>query len=273
MNMFQQNWSDEKYLCVGLDPKLEDVKRAFPHESNLSEAIYYYCRTIINATKAFACSYKPNFGFFAGKGLAGIRALPYVTEHIRCEAPHVPIILDSKTGDIGRSNQEYAGMLDEFGVDALTVAPYLGIGTLEEFVRFQHKAVFVLCRTSNKEAGEFQDRRDSFRIDEPLYISVAKAVADLHTYRGNCGLVVGATYPKELQAVRAAAPEVPFLIPGIGAQGGDLASSVSSGARTIKKDGILVNVSSDLLRNGLDGVEAVAEEYHNKIKQALFARA
>ncbi len=271
MELLQAQWDDGKFLCVGLDPSLGQAVGIYPDYPH-DEALFLFNRGIVNATKHVACAYKPNFGFYAGHGPAGLRALSLTVDHIRLVAPAVPIILDAKVGDIGPTNTGYARMRDAFQADAITVHPYLGQESLLPLTSRADKGVFILCRTSNPGAREFQDLRVSPQ-GIPLFAAVAHAVAERWNELGNCGLVVGATYPDELSEIRRIAPELPLLIPGIGTQGGSLAEAVSRGTRGPKRDGILLNVSSGLLKDGLDAVGAMADYYHNCITEARTALA
>ncbi|MFC1968014.1 orotidine-5'-phosphate decarboxylase [Chloroflexota bacterium] len=208
-------------LCIGLDPDPDLMPR---------QAVLEFNKAIIDATADLVCAYKPNLAFYEAMGLEGLAALEKTVEHI---PDSIPVIGDAKRSDIGNTARAYAkAIFSTFGFDATTVNPYLGYDSVEPFLKYADKGVFILCRTSNRGALDFQalncwegEARDSFC---PLFELVAKKAREWDTY-GNVGLVVGATYPEELKRVRELCPQMPLLIPGLGAQGGDLASSVRYG--------------------------------------------
>jgi orotidine-5'-phosphate decarboxylase len=228
-----QAWSaSSSLLCVGLDPD--------PARLPTGVSTYEFCRDIVDATADLVCAFKPQIAYFASHGAEA--ALERVCEHIRHRAPQVPIILDAKRGDIGSTALHYAHeAFDRYGADAVTVNPYLGTDSVEPFL--QRGAVFVLCRTSNPGSGDFQSLMVG---DEPLYLHVARRVAMEWAEMGDCGLVVGATYPDELRQVRQAVGDLPLLIPGVGAQGGDIAATVEAGADSTGR-GMLINSSRAIL--------------------------
>lgn len=206
---------NQSLVCVGLDTD--------PARIPIPDALEFN-RQIIEATADLVCAYKPNLAFYEAMGLEGLRILE---KTVRLIPGHIVTIADAKRGDIGSTAQAYAkGIFDYLGFDALTLSPYLGRDSLEPFWDYKDKGAFILCRTSNPGSGDFQ----SLRVDggAPLYQEVARRVKEWNAY-GNLGLVVGATYPKELQQVRAMCSALPILIPGVGAQGGDLRSSVRNG--------------------------------------------
>lgn len=202
-------------LCVGLDPDPQMM-------ANLS--FLDFNKAIVDATADLVCAYKPNLAFYEALGIDGLELLQKTIEHI---PDHIPIIGDGKRGDIGNTAKAYArALFVTFNFDAATVSPYLGFDSVGPFIEYRDKGVFILCRTSNPGAADFQDLADA--QDTPLYETVARKARqwDVH---GNIGLVVGATCPQELKLVRKLCPDMPLLIPGIGAQGGDLASAVEFG--------------------------------------------
>jgi orotidine-5'-phosphate decarboxylase len=202
-------------LCVGLDPD----PGLMPEVSLLE-----FNKAIVDATVDLVCAYKPNLAFYEALGIDGLKVLKKTIEHI---PGHIPIIGDGKRGDIGNTAKAYAQALFEiFGFDAATVSPYLGFDSVEPFIEYKDKGVFILCRTSNPGAVDFQSLLDAQGI--PLYEAVARKAKKWNVH-GNIGLVVGATYPDELKAIRQICPDMPLLIPGIGVQGGDLASTVKHG--------------------------------------------
>jgi orotidine-5'-phosphate decarboxylase len=212
LNISRKNKS---LLCVGLDPDPELMPKANILEFN---------KAIIDATHDLVCAYKPNLAFYEALGMEGLTILEKTIKHIPTD---IPIIGDAKRGDIGNTAKAYAkALFSTFGFDAATVNPYLGFDSIEPFISYHDRGVFILCRTSNKGASDFQDLLCT--SGPPLYEVVAQKAKQWNAY-GNIGLVVGATYPEELKKVRSICPEMCLLIPGIGAQGGDLASAVNSG--------------------------------------------
>ena len=209
------NRRNKSLLCVGLDPDPELMPKVGLLEFN---------KAIIDNTADLVCAYKPNLAFYEALGVDGLRVLQKTIEHI---PDHVPIIGDGKRGDIGNTARAYAkALFVTFGFDAATVSPYLGFDSVEPFIGYKEKGVFILCRTSNPGAVDFQNLVDAQGI--PLYEAVARKAREWNAH-GNIGLVVGATYTDELKAIRRLCPEMPILIPGIGAQGGDLAATVKYG--------------------------------------------
>ena len=213
--------SHKSLLCVGLDPD--------PQRMPVSD-VFQFNRAIIDATSDLVCAYKPNFAFYEAQGLDGLTALKSTVDHIRKVAPDVVVIGDSKRGDIDSSMKAYyKAMFEAWNLDAMTVSPYLGKDSIDPLSAYEGKGIFVLCRTSNKSAGDFQDVKALFNGQErPLYQHVALKSSQWNC-AGNVGLVVGATYPKELELVRELCPDMPLLIPGVGAQGGSLEEVVRLG--------------------------------------------
>lgn len=210
-------------LCVGLDP---DVSKMPTNIAKSKEPLYDFLAPIIDATHDKVCCYKPNIAFYEAYGPRGIEQLIKVMEHIRGLEMDIPIILDAKRGDIGNTAKAYAHTLfDYFRADAVTVSPYMGGDTLQPFLDYVARGIIILCLTSNPGYGDFETLESG---GEPLFIHVAKKAAEWNS-RENIALVVGATHPEEAARVRAAAPEIPFLMPGIGAQGGDPAEIMKIG--------------------------------------------
>lgn len=211
-------------LCVGLDPepeRLPDELRGLPVE----RGIVQFCLAIIEATAPYASVFKPNLAFFEVLGPAGLVALQEV---LRAIPAHIPVIADAKRGDIGSTARNYAAaFFDTYGFDAITVNPYLGYDAVAPFLAYRDRGIILLCRTSNPSARDFQDLlvQEEDGQTHPLYEVVARRVQSWNE-AGNCALVVGATYPQEMQAVRALCPDLPILVPGIGTQGGDLEAIV-----------------------------------------------
>ena len=225
-------------LCVGLDP--DPTRMPLPLDG-VSGATETFCREIIDATADLVCAFKPQIAYFASQG--DEPALERICQYIRETYPHVTLILDAKRGDIGSTAKHYAEeAFGRYGAHAVTVNPYLGTDSIEPY--FEHGGgIIALCRTSNPGGDDIQ----SLLADgSPVYAHVARLVAEDWSTRGDCGLVVGATYPSELADVRAIAPDVPILVPGVGAQGGDAATVVEHGARADGR-GLMVNSSRAVL--------------------------
>jgi orotidine-5'-phosphate decarboxylase len=223
-------------LCVGLDP---DIDRLPPAARG---SVYDFCTAIVDATADLVCAFKPQIAYFAAAGAE--HDLQRLCAYIRSRAPHAVLILDAKRGDIGSTAEQYAReAFDRYEADVVTVNPYLGGDSVEPFLTHPRGGAIVLCRTSNPGSGDFQ----SLLVDgEPLYLHVARRVATQWNQVGPCGLVVGATYPDELRQVRAVVGDLPLLVPGVGAQGGDVAATVAAGADRAGL-GMIINSSRAIL--------------------------
>ena len=244
-------------LCVGLDISSEAL--GFDNLDKLKKHTF----TVIDATREYAVAYKPNLAFFERYGSKGFKWLEKTVEYIGSE--HV-IIADAKRGDIGNTAEQYAkGIFDHFGFDCVTLNPYMGSDSIKPFIKKTEKGVFVLCRTSNKSASELQDHPNS---SNPIYEVVAKNVKELNVL-DNIGLVVGATEPDVISSVRELVPSVPFLIPGIGFQGGDLSRSVEAG----NKNGLgIINISRGISFVGDKSKKAIhcaALDYLDRIRKIM----
>ncbi len=231
---------NDSLLCVGLDPD--------PERMALSD-VAAFNRAIIEATADLVCAYKPNLAFYEALGEAGMAALH---DTLAAVPPQVPTIGDAKRGDVGHTARAYAqALFDGWGFDAVTVNPYLGGDALAPFLEREERGIFVLCRTSNPGAAELQDLlvvaegEEAASAARPLFEAVAER-ARVWNSRGNVGLVVGATYPQELARVRELCPEMTFLVPGVGAQGGDLEASLRCGLDA-RGAGVIINVSRQVL--------------------------
>ena len=231
-------------LCVGLDPeptRLPDSLRGN------AEPVFEFCRAIVDATADLVCCFKPQFAHFAAQRAEG--ALERLIAYIHENHEGIPVILDAKRGDIGSTAQHYASeAFDRYGADAVTVNPYLGRDSAQPFLDRGDRGVVLLCRTSNPGARDLQDLvvADGRGGGEPLYQRVARLVAAEWNANRNCALVVGATYPREIAEVRAIAGGLPLLVPGIGAQGGDVGAVVRNG-RTADGTGLVISSSRAIL--------------------------
>ncbi|MFC1977331.1 orotidine-5'-phosphate decarboxylase [Chloroflexota bacterium] len=210
---------NKSLLCIGLDPD--------PGMMPDKVGVFEFNQAIIDATSDLVCAYKPNLAFYEALGVNGFDALK---KTIDCIPDDIPVIGDAKRGDIGNTAQAYAtAIFSHFDFDAATVNPYLGFDSIEPFLQYRDKGVLILCRTSNAGAADFQSLRCEVEDgSRPLFEIVALRANEWNTH-GNIGLVVGATYPEELKLIRQSHPDMPLLIPGIGAQGGDLALTVRYG--------------------------------------------
>ena len=230
--------SNDSLVCVGLDPvpsRLPESLRGEP------DPVFAFNRRIIDSTCDLVCAYKPNFAFYCALGRAGWDALEATIEHV---PDGIPVVVDAKAGDIGSTAERYAVMLfEELGADAATANPWMGRDAMEPFLAYRDKGTFLLCLTSNPGAADIMGRQ--LRGGRMVYEEVA-ARATQWNESGNCGLVVGATRAGAMQSIRALAPELPILMPGVGAQGGDLETAVRSAARP-DGTGLLVNASRSIL--------------------------
>lgn len=228
-------------LCVGLDPSMESLPAGFEKDP---DDVLRFVTGIIEATSEFAAAFKPNSAFYEVMGAPGMEVLQAV---IAAVPDGIPVILDAKRADVGNTAERYAeAAFVTYGADAVTVNPYLGRDVIEVFSAYKDKGVFVLCRTSNPGARDFQDLGTG---QLPLYLQVARQVREWDTH-GNLGLVAGATWAEDLQAVRAAAPNAPILIPGVGAQGGDLTAAVRAGRGDDGEQPFLVAVARAISEAG-----------------------
>ena len=240
-------------LCVGLDP---DPARMPTPLVGAPDATFRFCREIVDATADLVCAFKPQVAYFASQGAED--QLERLCHHIRENHPGVVLVLDAKRGDIGSTAEHYAReAFDRYGAHAVTVNPYLGGDSVEPFLRHEGRGTIVLCRTSNPGARDLQDLLVD---DQPLYTHVARRIVEWGEI-GEVGLVVGATYPDELAAVRGIVGDLPLLVPGIGAQGGDLEASVRAG-RLPGGGGMMINSSRAVLyaSSGDDFAEAARAE-------------
>ncbi|HEX2082266.1 MAG TPA: orotidine-5'-phosphate decarboxylase, partial [Xanthomonadaceae bacterium] len=249
----RKRWADSGSLvCVGLDPEPGRFPAAFASDP---DAIFAFCRDIADATAEYVCCFKPQIAYFAAHGAED--ALQRLIAHIHDRHPGIPVILDAKRGDIGSTAQQYAvEAFDRFGADAVTLNPYMGHDSAEPFLRRDDRGCVFLCHTSNPGARDFQE----LPVDgAPLYQHVARTIAERWNRDGNCALVVGATFPEELKVVRGIVGDMPLLIPGVGAQGGDVAAVVKHG-RAADGSGLMINSSRGILyaSSGVDYAEAAA---------------
>lgn len=256
MQMLEAAWArNDSLVCVGLDPEPQRFPAALRDDP---DAIFRFCAAIVDATADLVCAFKPQIAHFAARGAED--ALQRLIAHIHAQHPGVPVILDAKRGDIGSTAAYYAEeAFGRYGADAVTLNPYLGRDSVQPFLDRADKGVVLLCRTSNPGARDLQDLivRDAAGGERRLYQHVAATVAHGWNANGNCLLVVGATYPEELADVRRIVGELPLLVPGVGAQGGDVEAVVRNG-RNAAGTGLLISSSRAILyaSAGADFAEA-----------------
>ncbi len=254
-------WAENKFVCIGLDPVLEKLPLSITKKyKSVDEQYFQFNKAIIDSTADLVCAYKPQVAHYEEQGVGGWKALKKTADYLHKNFPEIPVIIDAKRADIGSTNTSYAkAFFDQMGFDAITVNPYFGGESLKSFLDYKDKGIIVLVRTSNPGAGEFQDIKN--KKGEPLYLTVAKKVAKDWNINGNCALVVGATYPKELAQIRKAVGDIPILIPGIGAQGGDVEETVKAG-RDSKNQGIIIHSSRAIIfaSNGPDFAKAARQK-------------
>lgn len=233
-------WKENNSLvCVGLDP---DLNRFPTCLRGTPDAIFEFNKAIIDATHDLVCAYKPQIAYFSAESAED--QLEKTIQYIKSEYPNIPIILDSKRGDIGSTAEKYAiEAFERYEADAVTINPYLGFDSAEPFLNYKDKGTILLCRTSNSGANDFQD----LEVDGvPLYQKVASLVSEKWNYNKNCLLVVGATWPSQMSEVRSLVGDMPFLVPGVGAQGGDIESLVKAG-KTQNGTGLIISSSRGVI--------------------------
>ncbi len=253
-------------VCIGLDSEMEKIPARFSTEEFPQFA---FNRWIIDQTAEYAASVKPNTAFYEARGVQGWNELRMTMDYLRTHYPEIVTICDAKRADIGNTNRGYVtAIFDEMGFDAVTLHPYLGREALAPFLERTDKACIILCRTSNPGAGEFQDLSVG---GKPLWQSVAEKVGSDWNSNGNCMLVVGATYPEEMRTIRAIAPNLTFLVPGVGAQGGDVDSVVVAGLDA-KGRGLMISSSRGIIFSDDPGGSArLLRDEINAAREAVYA--
>jgi orotidine-5'-phosphate decarboxylase len=241
--------ANDSLLCVGLDPDFKRFPASLRHATDVTRAMVDFNTTVIEATHDLVSAYKPNLGFYLAHGVPGLKALEATRRAI---PPSIPVILDAKIGDIDSTTAAYAaGVFGTWDFDAVTVNPYLGEDALAPFLNQAGRGVIVLCKTSNPGSGDLQDlitKTDS--REKPMFLTVADRVADWsERWPASLGLVVGATFPDELAAVRGRCPDLPILLPGVGTQAGDLTASLQAGLDD-RGGGLMVSSSRSIIYAG-----------------------
>ncbi len=267
--MLEAKWASGKFLCVGLDPDIEKIPEEVKKQGTQASIIAFN-RAIIDSTLDIVCAYKLNSAFYEVHGDEGWSAMRNAIAYLLEAAPDVPVILDAKRADIGSTSEAYAqAAFDHLRADAITVNPYLGFDGLKPFFDRREKGIFVLCHTSNDNAGEIQE----LKVEESeLYKVVAQKTAHEWNKNGNACIVMGATHPEQLAEVRKVVGDIPMLIPGVGVQGGDVEKLVAAGKNS-KKRGFLINVSRSVLyasqKDFANAARGKSKEIDGMIRAAL----
>jgi orotidine-5'-phosphate decarboxylase len=248
-------------LCVGLDPEPSNFPTAMKGDAS---KIYDFCAQIVDATADLAIAFKPQIAYFAAHRAED--QLEKLMAHMRRSAPHVPVILDAKRGDIGSTAEQYAKeAFERYDADAVTLSPFMGFDSLQPYLKYHGKGAFLLCRTSNPGGDDLQNQRLASVEGQPLlYEHIAKLAQGPWNLNGQLGLVVGATYPAEIERVRSLAPTLPLLIPGVGAQGGDAEATIKAGYRQsngVTTGAVVVSSSRAILYASSDGDFAQAARH------------
>jgi orotidine-5'-phosphate decarboxylase len=254
---------NKSLLCVGLDTDASLIPEKI--------GIFEFNKAVIDATADLVCAYKPNIAFYEAEGNAGLDALKKTREYIPGD---IPVIVDAKRGDIGNTASAYArSLFDYFKFDATTASPYLGYDSLEPFINYRDRGVIILCRTSNKGAMDFQSLQCETKTGPKMLYEVVAEKVNGWNKHGNLGLVVGATYPEELKLIRERYPDMPLLIPGVGAQGGELAQVVRYGVDA-RRQKTIINSSRQILYASRSGdfaaaARQAAQEIRDRINDYL----
>ncbi len=268
LQKFEKKWEESRFVCVGLDTEYEKLPESI-RTPDRSGSILAFNKAIIDASFDLVGSYKINSAFYEAEGEDGAAALQKTVDYIKTKDSEMPVILDAKRADIGNTNNGYVkSAFDELKVDAITVNPYLGQEALEPFLAVSDKLIIVLVKTSNPGSGEFQD----LRIEGSglkLYEVVANKISEKWNKNGNLGVVVGATYPEELLEIRKIIGDMPILIPGIGAQGGDVDATVKAGLDS-HKSGIIVHSARGIIyasskADFAEAARAATQKLHEEI--------
>lgn len=265
ISKLQKKWNENKFVCIGLDPVLNKLPNV------VNGNFFEFNKALIDATNDLVLAYKPNSAFYEAEGAKGILQLKQTVDYVSENFPDIPIILDAKRGDIGSTNEGYVKFAFEYlNADAITVHPYLGKEAIQPFLDMKDKGIIILCKTSNPGAGEFQDLEFQ---EKPLYQMVAEKAISEWNDNGNICFVVGGTYPEEFKIVRKIVGDTPLLIPGIGAQGGDLENTIKNGKNS-RNQGVIISSSRGIIfaSDGPDFAKAAraeTERLHNEIIKIL----
>lgn len=272
-NLIQKNNS---LLCIGLDT---DINKIPKHLLEKEDSVFEFNKTIIDKTHDLVCSYKLNIAYYSAEGLKGLESLIKTIRYIHDRYSNTPVILDAKRADVGHTSEAYAKeVFEQINADSVTVNPYLGFDAVEPFLKYKDKGVIILCRTSNPGASDFQDLLVTPDVSIgihirsgnvaphrenglPLYLKVAKKIVEWDKKYGNCLMVVGATWPREMKKIREIAKDMFFLVPGIGTQGGDLENTLKNGL-TKNKSGLIIHSARAIIyaSNGEDFAEKARQK-------------
>ncbi|MCG7499669.1 orotidine-5'-phosphate decarboxylase [Vibrio sp. Of7-15] len=236
----EQSWKkSNSLLCIGLDPDINKMPERFKHQHN---AFFNFNKAIIDSTHDLVCAFKPQMAYFSSESAE--QQLEQTIHYIKTAYPHIPVILDAKRGDIGSTATMYAReAFERYDADAVTINPYMGSDSAQPFLQYQERGVIFLCRTSNSGAKDIQDLEVS---GQPLYEKVASLIANEWNTNRNCLLVVGATWPSQMARIRSLVGNMPFLVPGVGAQGGDVEAIIKAG-QTSDGTGLIISSSRAIL--------------------------
>lgn len=250
-------------LCIGLDSDLEKIPETLKKED---DPLFAFNKALVDKTNDLVCAYKLNIAFYSAYGLDTLRSLKKSIEYIK-ETTEIPVILDAKRNDIGNTSELYAKeVFDFYNADAVTVNPFVGFDGIEPFLKKSDKGIIIYCRSSNPGAKDFQDLQIQ---GKPLYQKIAEKVVEWNKQYNNCLLVVGATWPEQMKKIREIAPDMIFLVPGIGAQGGDLEKMVTAGLRE-DKSGLIINSARSIIYASAKGDFAnKAREQAEKVKSEI----
>jgi orotidine 5'-phosphate decarboxylase subfamily 2 len=246
-------------ICIGLDT---DINRIPKHLLRKNDPIFTFNKQVIDETHDLVCAYKPNMAFYEAYGIEGLNSLKKTIDYLKTKYPHIPTICDAKRADIGSSSEKYAKSIFEyFGFDSITVNPYMGTDSLQPFLEYKDKGIIILCRTSNPGSNDFQDLKIK---NEKLYIKVAKQIIKWHKDYKNCLMVIGATFPYEVNKIRKLTDNIFFLVPGMGIQGGDIEKTVKYGLNS-KNSGLIISVSRAIIY--ANKVRLEATRYKNLVNK------
>lgn len=256
------HWQEQKFVCIGLDPDYEKIPQSLKAKyTSLAKAFFAFNKAIIDTTADLVCAYKPQAAFYEAEGIEGVTALFKTVSYIRQSYPSIPIIYDAKRADIGHTNDAYAkAAFDTLGADAMTVNLYPGQEALKPFLDRKDKGIIIWLKTSNPKGSTVQGMVLK-KEDQPFYKVLARDITSQWNTNGNVGVVVGATYPKELKEIREIIGDMLILIPGLGAQGGDLQKAIQFGKNS-KNEGMILNFSRSIIyaSQGKDFAQKAREE-------------
>lgn len=264
--LLKAKWDENKFVCIGLDSDYEKIPQVVKEKTLVDEAIFLFNKGIIDATYDLVCAYKINSAFYESVGVDGWKALEKTCAYIKQVCPDVPLILDVKRADIGNTNSHYAkAFFNNLNADAITINPYPGKDALMPFLEYRDKGIIVWLGASDPGGEKFQDLLVG-ESNRPLYQVIAKQIVESWNINGNCAVVVGATYPNQLKEVRDIVGDMPILVPGVGAQGGDLENTLKNGLDS-NKQGLIISSSRGIIFAG--NVRQATLSLHEQIQKLL----